>query len=320
MGTVSHELDGTRILRDMDLSQAHVFGKGGPNIVICIPAFNEERTVGDVVSRSKKYGTQIVVCDDGSDDHTSTEASRNGAIVMAHDRNMGKGAALKTLLQEASRSHPDIIVTLDGDGQHDPADIPAITKPLLSGEADVVVGSRFNEENHIPFYRRLGNSVLSFMTNWSAGTAIRDTQSGFRAYAAKAVPWISITEKGMGVDSEILIKLAKRGFRIVEKDITVTYGRDTSTLNPVNHIVRVIWSIALGKYRSLRMVQALGWTLAGGTLITSLVLLGLVRMPFSWFGFGALTLTLGAGILAIVSSTNGRFIRWIKKGKSSFDS
>lgn len=317
MGTASHESDSTKSLGETDIERTHIFEKPSPDITICIPAFNEEKTIGSIVSRSKMYGTQIVVCDDGSVDRTSAEASKNGAIVMTHIRNMGKGAALKSLLQEASKFHPDVIVTLDADGQHDPSDIPILITPVIHNKADVVVGCRFNGENHIPFYRRLGNSLLSRMTNWSAGTSIQDTQSGFRAYSSRVVPWISITENGMGVDSEILINLAKKGFRIEERNISVIYGGDTSTLNPVNHIIRVVWSIVLGKSRSLKPIPTIGWTIAFGTLITTLLLLGLAKVPFSWMGLSASTLALTVGILAITARPNGRFTRWIRKGKAA---
>jgi glycosyltransferase involved in cell wall biosynthesis len=289
--------------------------KPSPNVVICIPAFNEEKTIGSVVSGSKAFSARVVVCDDGSSDETSLEATKSGAIVANHAKNLGKGAALKTLLQEASKLGPDVVVTLDGDGQHNPSDIPLLVTPVLEGTADVVIGCRFGGENRIPFYRRAGNSLLSLMTNWSAGTKVRDTQSGFRAYSSKVIPSISIIENGMGVDSEILIKLARQGFRIEERSITVTYGGDTSTLNPASHIIRVVWSITRAKYRGLRMISTVGWAVALGTVITALILLGLVRMPFSWFGFGASTLAFSVGVLAVVLSPNGRLIRWIRKGK-----
>lgn len=315
MGAASRESSSEKSFRDADLESADRFNSTNHGIIICIPAFNEEKSIGNIVSRSKMYGSQILVCDDGSKDQTSSEASRNGAIVTTHPCNMGKGAALKSLLQEVSKFHPDVIVTLDADGQHDPSDIPILTTPVLYDKADVVVGCRFNRGNRIPSYRRLGNALLSRMTNWSAGTNIRDTQSGFRAYSSRVVPSISITEKGMGVDSEILINLAKKGFRIEERDISVSYGGDTSTLNPVNHIIRVVWSIALSKYRNLKLIPAIGWTITFGTLITTLLLIGLARMPFSWIGFGASTATFTVGILVAASNPNGRLTRWIRKGK-----
>lgn len=300
----------------VDLNETEILpARQGSNVVICIPAFNEGKTIGRIVSRSKEFCSHVVVCDDGSIDDTSLEATKSGAIVAAHSRNRGKGAALKTLLREASEFDPDVIVTLDGDGQHDPSDVPVLVAPVLDGTADVVIGCRFNGGNRIPFYREVGNSLLSLMTNWRAGTKVRDTQSGFRAYSSKVIPSISIIENGMGVDSEILIKLAKEGFRIEERNVAVTYGGDTSTFNPASHIVRVALSVARAKYRSHGRISATGWAVASGTLITALVLLGLVRMPLSWFGIGASSLAFGVGVLAVVLSPNGRLTRWLRKGR-----
>jgi hypothetical protein len=152
------------------------------------------------------------------------------------------------------------------------------------------------------------------MTNWSAGTRIRDTQSGFRAYSSRVIPSISIIENGMGVDSEILIKLAREGFKIEERNVAVTYGGDTSTFNPASHIVRVLWSLTRGKYRRIRMIPTVGWIVAAGTLVTALVLLGLFKVPISWFGLGASSLAFSIGILAVALSPNGRLIKWIRKG------
>jgi glycosyltransferase involved in cell wall biosynthesis len=298
----------------VDLNESEMLpSRPGPSVVICIPAFNEGRTIGSIVSRSKEFCSHVVVCDDGSIDDTSLEAARSGAIVAAHPQNRGKGAALKTLLQEALEFHPDVIVTLDGDGQHDPSDVPLLVAPVLEGTADVVIGCRFNGGNRIPFYRRVGNSLLSLMTNWSAGTRVRDTQSGFRAYSSKVIPTISIIESGMGVDSEILINLAKEGFRIEERNIAVTYGGDTSTFNPASHIIRVAWSIVRAAYRGHRRISKIGWAVSSGALITALVLLGLVRLPLSWFGLGASSLTFSIGILALALSPNGRLTKWIRK-------
>lgn len=300
----------------VDLNESEILpARPGPTVVICIPAFNEGRTIGSIVSRSKEFCSFVVVCDDGSVDDTSLEATKSGAIVAAHTQNRGKGAALKTLLQEASEFDPDVIVTLDGDGQHDPSDVPVLVAPVLEGTADVVIGCRFNGGNRIPFYRKVGNSLLSLMTNWSAGTRVRDTQSGFRAYSSKVIPSISIIENGMGVDSEILINLAKEGFRIEERNVAVTYGGDTSTFNPASHILRVLWSLTRGKYRRIGMIPKVRWIYAAGTLSIALVLLALVGMPLTWFGFGASTLAFSIGALAVALSSGGRLIRWIRKGK-----
>lgn len=221
----------------------YVTSHQNPDIIVCIPAFNECESIGRVVRRSRIFSNQVLVCDDGSNDDTFAEATRSGARVVQHAANLGKGAALRTLLREALRLDPDVVVTLDGDGQHDPSDIPTIVKPILEGTADVVVGSRFNGGNHMPLYRRLGNSILSTMTNWSARTGVEDTQSGFRAYSPRVLESIPMRENGMGVDSYILVQAARGGFRIGEQHVSVSYDGNTSTFNPVSHVVRVLWSL-----------------------------------------------------------------------------
>lgn len=219
-----------------------------PEVIVCIPAFNECESIGRVVQQSRIFSNQVLVCDDGSKDDTFAEAAKSGARVVQHAANLGKGAALQTLLREALRLNPDVVVTLDGDGQHAPSDIPTMVKPILEGAVDVVVGSRFNGGNHIPLYRRLGNSILSTVTNWSAGTRIEDTQSGFRAYSPRVLESIPIRENGMGVDSYILVQAARGGFRIGEQKVSVSYADNTPTFNPVSHVVRVLWSLARLKF------------------------------------------------------------------------
>ncbi|OLD04682.1 MAG: hypothetical protein AUJ07_03375 [Crenarchaeota archaeon 13_1_40CM_3_53_5] len=214
-----------------------------PTVVVCIPAYNEETRIGSVVQEARKFARHVIVCDDGSGDRTAGEATDSGAFVLRHDRNEGKGAALRSLLGLARKLSPDVIITLDADGQHDPSDIPTLVTPILDGSADVVIGSRFGFGNKIPIYRKVGNSILTTLTNMTAKTKVQDTQSGFRAYSSKVISSITINRNGMGVDSEILIKVAKGGFKIEEKNVSVKYEGETSTFNPVSHTLRVVWSL-----------------------------------------------------------------------------
>jgi glycosyltransferase involved in cell wall biosynthesis len=217
-----------------------------PTVVVCIPAYNEETRIGRVVRESRKFAHHVIVCDDGSADNTAEEAAENGALVLRHDRNEGKGAALRTLLGIARKLSPDVIITLDADGQHDPSDIPKLVMPILDGLADVVIGSRFGSGNKIPIYRKLGNSILTSLTNMTAKTRVQDTQSGFRAYSSRVISTITINRNGMGVDSELLIRVAKGGFKIEEKKVSVKYEGETSTFNPLSHTLRVVWSLVRG--------------------------------------------------------------------------
>jgi|TARA_B110000881_G_C18504437_1_gene478745 glycosyltransferase involved in cell wall biosynthesis len=215
------------------------------NLVICIPAFNEERTIGDIVKRAMKYSSEVIVCDDGSSDNTAEEAKKSGAYVIEHETNQGKGSALKTLFANALEKNAEIVVTIDGDGQFLPEEISKIIKPISEKNADLVIGYRFEAKNKIPSYRKFGNKILDKMTSTASGLSFRDTQSGFRAYSQKALKLINFSTNGFGADSEILINLSKKGLKIVEEKITVIYdtGGKTSTKNPISHSVGVTASI-----------------------------------------------------------------------------
>lgn len=213
-------------------------------IVACIPAYNEERTIAKVVLKAQKYVDKVLVCDDGSTDLTAEIAERLGAIVLRHEKNKGKGAALRTLFGAALSIGADVIVTLDADGQHDPDEIPMLIEPILKNMADIVIGSRFlSSSKSVPLYRRLGNRLLNFLTGAVSKKRFTDTQSGFRAYSAESVKRITVTEEGIGVDSQILMDASKKDLRIVERGISVHYEKGTSTYNPIAHMSSVVVSI-----------------------------------------------------------------------------
>lgn len=211
-----------------------------------IPAYNEEKTIARVVLLTRKYVDKIIVCDDGSTDLTADIAEGLGAIVIKHKKNKGYGAALKNLFQKARALDADILVTVDGDGQHDPEEIPNIIRPLEEGEADITIGSRFlgKQMNEVPAYRRVGVKVITKMSNGQHENKISDAQSGFRAYNRKAIQSLAILENGMGVSAEILLRARDKGLRIKEMPATIKYkGLETSTHNPWRHGLSVIMSI-----------------------------------------------------------------------------
>jgi glycosyltransferase involved in cell wall biosynthesis len=193
-----------------------------------------------VVVSAQKYVDKVLVCDDGSADMTADIAEKLGAKVIRHGQNMGKGEAFRSLFSACRDMGADVMVTLDGDDQHDPSEIPKLIDPLTEGLADIVVGARFHENNKgIPSYRKVGNKLLNAMTI----DGISDTQSGFRAYNKNAIQSLRPAEAGMGVDSEILIDASRKGLRIVEVPISVRYGiGKTSTHNPIYHTVDVMTS------------------------------------------------------------------------------
>ncbi|MDI6701655.1 glycosyltransferase family 2 protein [Methanothermobacter wolfeii] len=207
-----------------------------------IPAFNEEVAIGSVVLLSREHVDEVLVVDDGSTDRTASVAEMAGARVLRHHKNLGKGAALKTGFQATDA---DVIVTLDADGQHDPAEIPKLMEPIIRGEADIVNGSRYlhGTDENTPRYRRVGQKILDTATNISTGLEITDTQSGFRAFSSKTIPHFRFRDPGFVVESEMLADAAEAGLRIMEVEVGVRYDVDGSTRNPVSHGVSVLLRI-----------------------------------------------------------------------------
>ena len=215
-----------------------------PSIIACIPAYNEERTIAKVILQTKKYVDKIIVCDDGSSDMTGKIAEALGAIVVRHEKNMGKGIALKTLLLEVQKYNPDIVVTLDADGQHDPELIPKLIQPILDGKADMVIASRFVRKmgENIPRYRRMGLRVINKIQPYN----IKDTQSGYRAYSVKAIPILMETKsKGYGVEIEQIKLALENNLKIVEIPAKIKYKGlpKTSKKNPLTHGAEIIVTI-----------------------------------------------------------------------------
>ncbi len=222
-------------------------------ILVILPAYNEELSIGNMVLRARQHADHIIVVDDGSTDHTSEVAKLAGAEIIRHTFNKGKGAALKTGFEEASRIGAKVIVTMDADGQHDPEEISKLIGPIIAGQADVVNGSRYLNGNggNTPFYRRIGQNVLDKATNLNSGLNITDTQSGFRAFAKHALPTFKFKQSGFGIESEMLMEAANAGLKIKELGIEVRYGVNCSTENPVSHgvsvLVNVLHNIELNK-------------------------------------------------------------------------
>ena len=212
-------------------------------IVIGIPAFNEEKNIASLLIKLKKISQDIIVCNDGSNDLTGKIAEGLGAIVIEHEKNLGYGSAIKSIFLKAHEVNADVLVTFDADGQHRIEDINVILEPIKNNIADVVIGSRFlNNNQEIPEYRKIGIKAITKLTNVTGGTKITDSQSGFRAYSKKVLEEIKPQESGMGISTEILIKTQKAGFKIMEVPIIILYEGDTSTHNPISHGSSVILS------------------------------------------------------------------------------
>jgi len=215
-------------------------------VVAAIPAFNVERTIAKLVLEAQKFVDVVLVCDDGSTDSTAEIAERMGADVIRHDRNLGYGAALKTLFTVARELDADVLVTLDGDGQHDPAEIPRLVEPVLESKADIVLGSRFfDKENGVPRYRSWGIQVISRLTGAVSNHRFLDAQCGFRVYGRKALNGLNLVENGMGSSVEILMKADKQGLTVAEVSARCEYNEldKTSSQNALGHGASVLMSI-----------------------------------------------------------------------------
>ena len=216
-----------------------------------IPAFNEEKNIASIITKLNKIADSVVVCDDGSTDLTSDIAKKMGAIMINHEKNLGYGGAIRSIFLKAKEIDGDILVTFDADGQHRIEDIKNVIEPIINQKADLVIGSRFLDENEkeVPQYRKVGIKVITKITNASINEQLTDSQSGFRAYSKKVVNELNPTELGMGISTEILIKASSKNFKILEVPIKILYSGDTSTHNPVTHGSSVIFSTI--KYTSI---------------------------------------------------------------------
>jgi glycosyltransferase involved in cell wall biosynthesis len=269
--------------------------------IACIPAFNEEKNISNLINDVSKYVDSVIVCDDGSTDGTVNESKKSGAFVISNNKNLGKGAALKSLFNFARHSNADVIVTIDGDGQFLPEEIPKLTKDIEDGKSDIVIGYRFETEKDMPSYRKIGNRVLDELSKKASNLNLRDTQSGFRAYSKKAIEKINFTHNGFVADSEILIDASTKDLTISEQHVTVLYdtGGRTSTQNPVRHGTGVMISLLemILMKRPLSYLGIPGMIMSVIGIITS----SLTLISFNDTGYFSIPITL----LSIVLFTVG---------------
>lgn len=278
--------------------------------VASIPAFNVEEKIADVIKRALNYVDIVVVCDDGSSDQTAEISKEEGATVIKHQKNLGKGAALQSLFKYAREINADIMVTIDGDGQFLPEEMDKLMTPIEKDQYDVVIGYRFDNSKEMPKYRMVGNKMLDRVTKIASDLPFRDTQSGFRAYSKKAIETINFVSNGFGSDSEILIDAFKKGLKITEKKITVLYntGSKTSTKNPVSHTTEVLASlielIALKHPLKYLGLPGLGFLIVGA--VSSVMVLSYFNesryfsIPLTLVAFGALLIGLMLLLMSVV--------------------
>jgi len=217
-----------------------------PRIAVVVAAFNESRPIAAVVRQLLPHCSACIVVDDGSTDGTAAAAAAAGAVVLRHVVNRGQGAATLTGIRYALTGDPDVIVTFDADGQHDPYDIPALVAPVLDGRADIALGSRFlGRTEGMPRSRRLLLRGGILFTRVFSGIRVTDVHNGLRAWSRRAADQLTITLDGMAHASEILDQIRTRGWRFVEVPTTIRYseyslGKGQSAFNSIRIVVQLI--------------------------------------------------------------------------------
>jgi len=214
--------------------------KNKPVIFACIPAFNEEASIGKIILQTQKYVNLVIVCDDGSADYTAELSEALGAYVIRHELNGGKGAALRDLFKFAMTMKPDIVVVLDADGQHNPSFIPSLVEPILTKEADMVIGSRFVKggKSDAPPYRRFGLFIL----NKNPGK-VKDAQSGLRAFSGEALEVVSKAKASdFGVELEQIVLAQQHGLILKEIPVEIRYKgiHKTSKIHPFKQGTQIL--------------------------------------------------------------------------------
>jgi glycosyltransferase involved in cell wall biosynthesis len=248
-----------------------------------IPCHNEEATIGSVILKTKRFVNQVLVVDDGSDDDTKKIAKEAGAIVISHKKNRGKGAAIRTGFQYAKEKKFEYVVTMDGDGQHNPLEIPSLLENVVNNGHDISVGFRVGNNSEMPMWRRVGKRVLDYTTSMGTGGYVTDSQCGFRAFNRKAYESIAPKLKGeaFSVESEQLILAHELGLKLMNTNVTCKYkDLDTSTKNPASHGLSVLgyilWVIA--EQRPLLLISLPGLILVSIGFIFGIYIIQFVNV------------------------------------------
>jgi UDP-N-acetylglucosamine---dolichyl-phosphate N-acetylglucosaminyltransferase len=223
---------------------------GNSKIFVIIPAFNEGKVIQNVIAEVRGEGYRnIIVVDDGSKDDTFKQAKDNGAVALRHKINRGKGAAIKTGIEAAKTLGAAVVVTIDGDGQHNPVDIKNMLAKIDQGY-DVILGSRLMNKSGMPFIKVIYNHVGNFLTWYLNGLWVTDSQSGFRAYSHKALHLIDTRSDRYEYDSEIIREIYRHHLKYLEVPIEVRYTeysmgkvQKQSFLNGLKTVYKMIWSL-----------------------------------------------------------------------------
>jgi glycosyltransferase involved in cell wall biosynthesis len=210
--------------------------------LVLIPAYNASLTISELIEKTSEFVNKnnIVVVDDGSQDQTFTIAQRTGAVVLKHERNKGKGEALKTGFKYALEKNFEAILTIDADLQHDPSSIVDFLKKTSENFNGIIIGTRDIHLKKMPLARWLSNSLTSVILSILSGQTIRDSQSGYRLISTQVLKKVKLKAKKYDLESEILVKAGRKGFKIDAVPIKTIYGGGKSFINPFIDTARFI--------------------------------------------------------------------------------
>jgi len=214
---------------------------------VLIPAYNEALHIGEVVAGARRHVADVVVIDDGSSDGTAEISRTAGATCLQLPRNCGKASALRVGIAFAREHNFTHVITLDGDGQHLPDDIPVILRVAQETAADLVIGARSFDRALMPRSRYFSNVVGSRLASALVGREIRDSQSGFRLFRLDKLGKSKLRSRCYELEMEILIKMARSGCTMAHAPVRMVYndGQTRSKMKPVRDTVRVcLWSLA----------------------------------------------------------------------------
>jgi glycosyltransferase involved in cell wall biosynthesis len=265
------------------------------------------------VIQALRYSSNVIVVDDGSSDATAYIAAQAGAKVLRHTSNKGKSEAVNTALMWARQSQSSALVFIDGDGQHNPDEIEQVLAPVLRGEADIVVGSRFlSIKSHIPPYRKVGQHALTAATNMASTVSVTDSQSGFRAFSRKAIESLHFNGTGLSVESEMQFQAKEHSLVISEVPISVVYA-EKAKRNPFAHGMQILSNILklVGQHRPLLFFGIQGFLLLlGGAFMSAVTIETFARTQVLAVGYALISVLLV--ILGIITLFVGLILHSIR--------
>jgi len=209
-------------------------------VCVVIPAFNESKEIAGLVKGIKESLPDILVVDDGSVDSTSQIAASAGAVVLKNPANEGKGVCLRKGFKYALENNFDAVITMDGDGQHLPEDLPVFLRLGEDPDSDIVAGNRMRKTQNMPFIRVITNRFMSWMISILSKQKIPDTQCGYRLIKRHVLEKIELVTSNFEIETEILIKASRMGFKIESVPIKTVYRGEKSQINPFLDTLRFI--------------------------------------------------------------------------------